>query len=176
MLGIGQPIGGHAQYAADLESTGDQFEKGVLHDATLVVPLLVPWVGKQQQYLIQAGWWQLLGKHLDGVMAAHSHIGEAVLRHQMQQVPDTWRVYFDADEVRFGSADGQSCQMVTIAKADLQHARSAAPEQQLQIQRLRVEGQAKARPEFVHGFLLAGGHAASAHDETANGPQARCGG
>jgi hypothetical protein len=49
---IGSPVSGDAQRSADRESTSEQLRECTLHEAALVMALLRPGVGKEDENLL----------------------------------------------------------------------------------------------------------------------------
>ncbi len=159
------------QQAAGPEPEGQQLGELRLDDASLVVALLVPWVGKEQLHPVQAGVRQVPAQHLHGVLAQHPHIFQAQLVEPQQQVADPGAVHLDAEPVALRVALGQFQQGLAVAEADLQGDRAGVAEAGRQVERLPVRRtQAEALPGAGEGAALGFGDAALAQHEAADRP------
>jgi hypothetical protein len=82
-----------------------------LHQATLVMALLRPRIGKEQQHAIERGIGQRALQHIDCIGAEHANVAQLLLLRQRQQLADSGTVHLDTDEtgVRFARGQFDQC-------------------------------------------------------------------
>src|SRR5689334_25296044 len=102
-------------------------------------------------------------------MRTGAHVGQVVSGRQHQQVAYARPMYLDAEIVTLRMRGRERREVFAVAEADLERAWRRTAKQ-------RVEGQHRGRvlhavtwPEILERARLAGGHAAGAHHETADG-------
>ena len=163
------PVGGEAQHAAVRQARGGERGERRLDEAPLVVALLGPGIGEQDQELVEEAARDLLLEHLDRVVADEAHVAERRLLQPEQQPADTRAVHLDADEVALRVRRGERQQVLAVAEADLQGARRLAAEQGPGAERLRRELHPVFRPQLPECAFLGLGDAPGAGHEGADG-------
>ncbi len=174
MLGIGLPVGGHVQHAADLQLAPHQFGEFRLDDPPLVVALLVPGIGEEQQQPIEAGVGHAVAQHFQRVAAIHPHVAQALGQQAVEQRADARLVHLDADEVDVRRGGGHFQGGMAHAETDLESPRCLATEDRVEVLNLIAQFQAELRPAQVEATLLAFGHAPGAHHEALHGAHRPC--
>ncbi len=168
LLGVVLPVGGAVQAAARAQLAHQQFGECRLHQAALVVALLVPGVGEVDAHFIQRAVGDFLLQHLDRVVVVELDVVGGIIGQRIEQAAYARCVHLDADVVLAGIELRGITQGRAIAEADFQHLGRAAAEGGLQVARFAVEINAETRPAFVEGALLGRGEAALAQYEAAD--------
>ncbi len=101
---------------------GEQPDEGRLDEPPLVVALLRPWVGKQDEDLIETLPVKVTLQHLDSVVANHPDIREPSRLELQQEPPDTGPVHLDAEKVIRRMRRGERQQILAVPKAYLDDA------------------------------------------------------
>ena len=101
-------------------------------------------------------------------MADDTHVGETVLDEQLEQVAHARGVHLDAEIVPFGKGLRQRRGDLAHPEADLQDARRATTEGQVEIDRRRREVDAEPRQQFVDRAALGIGRARDPQHEAAD--------
>src|ERR1700719_4556279 len=106
---VGLPVGGQAQHAAGDEAAGEQVRERVLDEAALVVTLLRPGVGEEDEDLLQPLRGDLLPEHLDRIVTDGPHVRERARLEAEQYPPDPRAMHLDAQEIlaRISGGEGE---------------------------------------------------------------------
>ena len=134
VLGVMLPVGSQSQYAAVFEYECQQVCKCRLDQASFVMSRLVPRIGKENVYGINAGRNKLVREYFHGIMAASAHIADAMLLNLQQQMPGPGAMYFNAEAIHSRVGLRIRTQSFTCAETDLDHAWGMATEYLIQIQ------------------------------------------
>ncbi len=156
------------EQAADPQLLANPLHKLRLHQAALVVALLVPGVRKEKLHPLQGAIGDTLVDHLIGIVMIDADILDTFLAHAFQQRPHPRQVHLNPDKILLGLEFGHLQQGAAHAKADFQDQWRFAAKNLGKIRRTLFHGQALVRPMVVIGFLLARGHAPATNHEAAD--------
>ena len=186
LLGIGLPVGGAVDVAADFEARRQLGHQRALDQAAFVVAGLVPGVGEKDVYPVQALFGQHVVDHFDRIMGTDADVAQVMFTNAFEQRTDAWVMHLAAQEVGVWQQRGNVGGGLTHAKTNFQHQwlffygiLACSPrrirEDCFKIKSACLVRQKKARPQFTQGLGLACGGAPGAFDKTADGAPLRGG-
>jgi len=174
MRSILGPVGGEMQQAARFHARRQQFDERRLDQPTLVMALLGPWIREPDAHFVERGLRDFVAQYLDGVVVPDSYVSRIARGQCVHQTADTRAVYLDAQVIARGIVFARPRQRLTVAEADLKHARRGATEQRIEITRFGAAsgGNAidpEACPVFRERTPLCEGYPTLSQHKTADG-------
>lgn len=138
-----------------------------LDQTALVMPRLVPGIGKENMDAVQRIFRDHVLEHFDSVVLDEPDIRQFLFTDQFQQTPYTGCVDFYADEIHFRPVFGDGCGGFTHPETDFKHRFCFSAEKFFIVECFLDEGKNKVRSEFPDSPFLTGGQASGTSDETA---------
>ncbi len=125
--GIGLPVGSELEFAASLELFTHQIDEGPLNEASFVVTLFGPGIGKEHHYTLQTCVLKQR-QHVHDVSSNEAHVVERLSLDFHQRAADPGRVDLDTEKITLRVRHSHGNQCVTHSESDLQHERPRAAE------------------------------------------------
>src|SRR5215472_2336255 len=165
---VGLPVGRDLQHPGRLERTLDERDERALDQAALVMALLGPGVGKENQDLRETARRDLPLEHFDRVVADDADVARAVALEREQQAADAGTMHLDAEIVAPGMRARERGEVLAVAEADLERAGGLAAEELPRVERLVPVLDAVLRPQLPERALLCRSDAPCTRDERAD--------
>lgn len=167
LLGVGRPVGCQVQQPARLHTAREQGDERGLDQPALVVALLGPGIGEEDQYAIQGRAREPVAQQHHGVAAQHAQVVQARTLSQRQKAPDACLMHLHAQEIPLRVGRGHGRESIAHTEPDLQVTRRTAREQRIQVERA-VALDTESRPQLPERAGLRPGHPSGAAHEAAH--------
>ncbi len=164
-LGVFFPVGGDVDHALRRQCLYQQITKACVDDTSLVMPLLVPGIRKEQQHALDRMRWNHVLQHFHRIVFDQANIIECAFVYAVQAAADTRLVHFDPDIDALGIKAGHMQLCIAVADADLE---ATAIKFTRQNNRLRAIVNTIYRPVAVQRLSLRGCNPAGATNKTAD--------
>jgi len=128
-----RPVCRDAKAAAWFELAGREFEKGILHDAPLVVPFLRPGIRKVQVDAGKCVVTDAMFENLECVITDQPDIADASLKDFQKAMANAGFMHFDADKIVLRMSNRLLNQRLAVTETNFQHACGVAAEHRVQV-------------------------------------------
>lgn len=154
VFGVAGPIGRDVQGTAVVKSVRKQLEEIRLDDASFVVPLLGPGIGKVKIHTCQRTQRHHVREDLDRVVRNQPQVAKTRIPGLQQAVTDAWIVYLDAEEIVLWIVGRLFNQRFPVSEANFKNDWRVTSEQVGEIQCLAGVLDAKVGPKIGQCLVL----------------------
>jgi len=156
------------QYTADRHFYSKATDKVRLDQATFVVTLFMPWVREIDLNTIQGLPGKTVFQHHGSIALHHFQVAQTALMNGPKDCADTGWMYVDPNVVPVRMLSGHLHQGIAHPETDLENQGCLSSKNRIQINNTLIDFQPVERPEPIHGILLGGCQASTAHHVATN--------